>query len=253
MHDLGQYKSGGELRARYVTKPDISPAPPLTDDQEAWVEGMSHHEKLSKDVFEVYMEFRGEIDRVALANEDTLLLWRQRTRSLSETADWHRLELEAPKDRELLPVKHTLMELRDVLVRWKLAPSEDASPLFGPFAAALAQGIAGGGPLGTRLPSKLLVVSNFGSGTFIQALAYSQWWLQHPEDPPQEFGMSMGLWPTNPGHGRTGQYQWKDAQWWTLVNIGRVGITDVAGKAHITYQEIQRSLQNTMRSLGFRD
>ena len=253
VHDLGQYEWRGERRARYVTKPDLPPALPLTDDQEAWLEGLSLHEKLIKDAVTGYMEFRRGIDRVASANEDTLLLWRERTRSLNEAAAWHRLEVEDPEDSEFAPVNRTLMELKTELVRWRMAPAEGDAPLVGPFAAALALGVDAGGRLGTKMPSRLLVVPNIGSGTFLQALAYSQWWGQHPNDPPQAFGASMGLWPTRPGHGRIGQYQLQDAQWWALVHIGRVGVTKVAEKVNKTHQEIQKSLKHTMRALGIRD
>ncbi len=253
VHDLGQYESRGVLRARVATKPEIAQAPPLTDDQEAWLEVVSLHEKLIKDAIKGYMEFRRGIDRVASANEDTLLLWRERTQSLNEAAAWHRLEVEDPADPEFVPVNRTLMDLKQELVRWKLAPAEETAPLVGPFAAALALGVASSGRLGTKLLSRLLVVPNLGSGTFLQALAYSQWWVQHPDDPPQAFGVSMGLWPTSPGHGRMGQYQLQDAQWMTLVYIGQVGVTKVAEKATKTHQEIQKSLKNTKMALGIWD
>ena len=35
VYALGQYESRGEARPGVLTKPDIPPAPPLTDDQEA--------------------------------------------------------------------------------------------------------------------------------------------------------------------------------------------------------------------------
>ena len=214
---------------------------------------MSLHEKLIKDAIKGYMEFRQGIDRVASANEDSLLLWRERTRSLKEAAAWHRLEVEDPAYPEFVPVNRTLMELKQELVRWRMAPAEGNAPLVGPFAAALALGIATGGRLGTESSSRLLVAPNLGSGTFVQALAYSQWLVHHPNDPLQAFGASMGLWPTSPGHGRIGQYQLHDAQWWILVHIGHVGVTKVAEKATKTRQEIQKSLKNTDKALGIRD
>ena len=55
VHDLGRYEWRGERRARYVTKPDLPPALPLTDDQEAWLEGLSLHEKLIKDAVTGYI------------------------------------------------------------------------------------------------------------------------------------------------------------------------------------------------------
>ena len=142
-------------------------------------------------------------------------------------------------------MKRTLTQLKKEMARWRLAFAEGDAPL--------AQGVADRGRFGTKTPSRLLVAPNLGSGTFLQAFAYSQWWVQHPTDPLHAICASLGLWPIRPGHGRIGQYQLQDAQWWALVYIGKVGITKVADKANKTHQEIQKSLHNTMRALRLRD
>ena len=62
--------------------------------------------------------------------------------------------------------------------------------------------------------------------------------------------MSLGLSAISPGYGRLAQDQLQDGQRWVLVRIGQVGVTKVGFAVNKTYQEIQKSIENTDLALG---
>ena len=252
VYGLGQAEVESAFHAQPKTRKQLQGAPlPLTDDLEARLKGWTLHEKLIDDAVQGYTRFRTAVERVAGNHSATFAPWTKRVQSVDNALRWARQVQEA--EGQMAPGARALAELRGVLVQWKLAPPAGEAPLLGPFAAGLALGLEQSRRwYGSDGPVALRVVPGLGGGTFLQGLGDGRLWGRHGGVASVHEVAALGLKVVLPGHGRVGQYQLQDAQWWVLVHIGGVNVTKVAREANKTYQELQPSFKNTARALGFR-
>ena len=252
VYSLGEYKSQQSEPVQTSTRirQTGDSRVPLSDDEKALLERWSLQEKLLDQAIAGYIQFRWAIELVARKHAETFLFWTERPRSLQDAMRWIRRDVvDALPD--LAAVRGALADLGKELARWRLVPGEGKAPLLNPFAVGLALSLEHARRVyGTVTPLQLQVVPNLAGGTFFQGLAYGHLWDLYGDGIPSDLVDGLGLKTTRPGHGRIGQYQMQDSQWWVLVHIGGVKLMEVARAANISYQEIQRSLKNTDRALG---
>ena len=255
-YSMGEYEPDGKAVKGHVIprRSDSKLTERLSGDQKATLESWSLHEKLIDEAVEGYQRFRKAMDRVAEQWFDTLIDWVERTRELRDAIGWLKEEQENPEQPDLSGVGMALEDLRVELGRWRLAPEAGPAPMLNPFAVALALGLEQAARWHRmRKPLGLAAVPGLAGGSFLQGLAYARLWDRYGGTPPGNvLEKALGLKVAKPGHGRMGQYQLQDAQWWVLVHIGDVKLSRVAWHSNKTYQELQRSFRNTERALGFR-
>ena len=252
VYSMGQYEIPGG--SRDYSPPHWIPVgkrePNPSDEVEAELMVWTLHDELVEEAVPRYMEFRRSIDEVTQRTADTLICWTGRTSNVDEATRWISLGKEEPLHPEFNTLTSALADLRNELVKWKLAPETGEAPLLNPFAAALAVSLEQA-KLRYRMdkPFELTVVPGLGGGTFLQGLAYYRLCSMHCQPLPRKTIKAIGLDINRPGSGLPGQYQIKDAQWWILIRIGEITLTKVARTVNKTRQEIQKSLKNTERAL----
>ncbi len=139
--------------------------------------------------------------------------------------------------------------LGQVLANWRLVAPDGVGPLLGPFAVALARGIAGTPhALMAHGVSRISVVPGLAGGALLAGLAYG--YLPEPERQSESKIGALGLQVVRSGSGRIAQAQVIDAQVWVLRFIGEASLSDLETWQRRHYQQIQRLLETTDRALG---